>query len=446
MTLTDKKLKIVAFVPAKGESSRVPSKNTRILDGDLLFRRKLRQLLRCSMIDEVWLDTESEEIISLAEGLPVKILKRDPNLATNATDGHEMFANECSASPDADIVIQALCTAPFLDEVGISRAIDELLAHSECDSLVATRKVRQYAWEDGKPNYGTGRIPNSSDLKQTTLECMSLYMVKRTSESFEKRRFGTSPLLFELAEIEDLDINYEADLELAETICLGRRMKEFNYFRLIKHHLSSSIISDVSKEMGYSFMLDSALREISAGKILGRVKTLRLGGLHENERNINESDAWKGIYKALQSYSFVRTGDVIVVENEVPSRAYFGDLNCHLAIRAGAVGVLVDGFTRDVSHVKAMGMPVYARGAWSNDIKYEGTTLSYNLPITVGGVSASNDDVIFADSEGVLIIPQHIWPDVLERSLQAVSNESGIRTKLINGAAVAEIINEHGFF
>ena len=58
--------KIVAFVPAKGESSRIKNKNFAILDGEYLFKRKLRQLLSCPLIDEVILDTESDEIAELA--------------------------------------------------------------------------------------------------------------------------------------------------------------------------------------------------------------------------------------------------------------------------------------------------------------------------------------------------------------------------------------------
>lgn len=439
-------MKVVAFVPAKGASERVPSKNMRILDGERLFRRKLRQLLDCPRIDEVWLDTESDAIIAEAADLPIRILKRDPALASNATDGHEMFANECRAAPDADVVIQALCTAPFVGADTISRALDLLLADSTRDSLVAVTSTKQYLWQDGEPLYGRGRIPNSVDLPPTTIEAMSLYMMRKSSQDFPERRFGRTPILFDLNSREALDINYPEDLALAESICLGQRMSEANHFRILRHHLSSSVLSDVSKEMGYAFMLDRRLGPVSPGKMLGRIKTLKLGALQGEDRDIRQSDAWKGIYRALDSYAFVRNGDVIVVETQVPERAYFGDLNCHLAMRAGAVGVLVDGLTRDLVDVRAMGLPVYARGAWSNDIKYEGTTLSFNQPVTVGGVAAQNDDILFADEGGVLIIPQAHWPAVLAAALETVTNEGRIRHGLLQGRPVDEIISAFGFF
>jgi regulator of RNase E activity RraA/CMP-N-acetylneuraminic acid synthetase len=437
---------VVAFVPAKGESERIPSKNIRILDGEYLFRRKLRQLLHCPLIDEVWLDTDSEEIINLSSDLPIHILRRDPALASNATDGHALFENECRHVPHADIIVQALCTAPFIDEQVITRALEQLISSPSSDSLVAVREAKLYTWAHGSPLYGYARIPNSSELPTTTIEAMSLYAMRSSSADFPVKRFGRNPTFYELNARESIDINHAEDLELAEMVCRGERMREANYFRILKNHLSSAVLSDVTKEMGFELMADPVIQPVSNGKILGRVRTLKLGPLNDVERTAQYPEAWKGIYKALDSYSFVRSGDVIVVENLVPERAYFGDLNCHIAMRAGAVGALVDGFTRDVEGVRAMGFPVYARGAWSNDIKYEGKVISYNLPVHLGGVTAHNDDVVFADLEGILIVPSKHWKNVLGAALEIIEKERDIRQALLSGRNLEEVVNELGTF
>ena len=72
-----------------------------------LISGTLKQLLSVPEIDDVYLDTELDRIIEMASELPVKVMKRDPKLASNKTDGHELFANEC-AKVDADIYIQML--------------------------------------------------------------------------------------------------------------------------------------------------------------------------------------------------------------------------------------------------------------------------------------------------------------------------------------------------
>jgi len=440
-------MKIVAFIPAKGSSERVPSKNKRVLDGDFLFLRKLKQLKRSRHITDIFLDTEDREMARMAEIIGVKVLLRDKALASNSTDGHELFVNECIQVPDADIYIQALCTAPFVDEKTIDRAIDALLASPENDSLVAVTKGKQYTWIDGIPSYGVGRIPNSVDLQETIVESMSLYIVKKESLYFKKKRFGMSPILFELSPRENIDINYQEDLELAEAIATGDRQAEVKLFRALKSNLSSAVFSDLTKDLGLNCTVDSGVKPQIHGHVLGRAKTLYLKGLkNKKDQSDSSNKEWMGIYDALQSYDYIRAGDVIVVENEIKNRAYFGELNAHLAVRAGAVGVLVDGVTRDLDGVQRLDLPVYARGNYCNDIKYEGTLGSINQPIIFGGIPVKNNDVIFADRDGIVILPEEHWEEILKIAIKNTINEAQIRISAAMGVPVDSILDKHGVF
>ncbi|MGZ8281502.1 MAG: cytidylyltransferase domain-containing protein, partial [Allosphingosinicella sp.] len=138
--------RVVAIVPAKGSSERVPDKNMRVLDGEHLFKRKLRQLLDCPLIDEVVLDTDSDLLAALAADLPVTRLKRPAALACNATDGHELFAWGCSQVAPADLYVQCLCTAPFVAADTVGRAIRAMLDAPAADSLVAVSRAKHYLW------------------------------------------------------------------------------------------------------------------------------------------------------------------------------------------------------------------------------------------------------------------------------------------------------------
>lgn len=438
-------MNIVAFIPAKGCSQRVPGKNRAILDGDHLFKRKLRQALGCSAITEVCLDTEDPSLAALADDLPISWLERPETLASNATDGHEMFAWECQQRPDADLWVQLLCTAPFITADTITRAIDALLANPDADSLVGVSRAKQYCWQGNAPDYldASGRIPNSINLPDTVAEAMSLYIVRGTKgRALPTARYGTNPILFELDPIEQVDINTHSDLHVAECIAAGQRAAEANRFRAISGHFSSTVLADICKEMGIEAVLPASIRPTSGGSLMGRAKTLQLAKIGADA----EGDAWKGIYGALGSYEFVRQGDVIMVANEVPGRAYFGDLNAGLAIRAGAVGAVIDGVTRDTSDVRRLGLPVYAHSSHCNDIKFEGTLQHMNKPIQIGNVTICNDDVVFADEDGVVVIPQGCWAEVEERSWEVLANEAQIRISAARGLEISEILNNFGSF
>jgi len=436
--------RIVAFVPAKASSDRIADKNRAILDGDHLFRRKLRQLLACPLLDAVYLDTESDEIAALAGDLPVKRLHRPAALASNACDGHELFAWECGAAEPADLYVQVLCTAPFVDADTVTRALETLIARPEADSLVAVSSTKQYCWDGQEPRYGRGRIPNSVDLPPSVIEAMSLYIVRRApGEEPPTRRFGSNPILFELTPTEQVDINNPADLSLAETLCAGQRSAEVTRLRVLQPYLSSPVLADITKDMGIRAVLPSAIGATSPGKMLGRARTLQLVAIPPEERH---TERWRGIYDALDSYRFVRPGCVIAVGNEAPEFAYFGDLNATLALRSGAVGAVIDGATRDSRDVSLLGLPVYARRSYCDDIKFEGTLASMNQPIRMGEIPVCHDDMIFGDENGVVVVPQADWARVEAAAWDVLTNEARIRILAARGRDVHEILAECGAF
>lgn len=429
-------MKIVAFVPAKGYSERIKNKNLSILDGEYLFKRKLRQLLECARIDEVYLDTDSKELISLVDDLPVKILERPVELASNQTDGHELFAYECSQVA-ADVYIQVLCTAPFVGAATIDRALSCFL-ESGAESLVAIRREKQYVWKNGVPDYGWGRIPNSVDLPSMDIEAMSLYMVRR-GDAPVIRRFTASPYFFELSPEESVDVNWPADLLLAESISAGRRAQENLSMQALKPYLSSAMLSDITREMDMQCSLPEHLQSNIRRKIFGRAKTMLLDQCRPGER-------WENIYDALDSYDFVRPGDIVVVDNMVPGCAYFGGLNAGLAARAGAGGAVINGLTRDAEAVGALDFPVFARGFYCSDIKYRGVVRSMNKPLHIEGVDVANGDYIFGDVDGVVVIPQRHWSAVQAAVMSGIDKEWRVGRAVAMGMPAKDILRSIGEF
>lgn len=279
-------MKTALFVPAKGHSERIPSKNLTILDGEYLFKRKLIQMLECQEVDEVWLDSESDLIHDLARDLPIHHMYRDPSLASNKTDGHEMFANEVRQT-DADIVVQVLCTAPFIDADVIDNALKELKASNKT-SLVGVFLDKFYEWENGKPAYGD-HIPNSVDLPVRTLEAMSLYAVKTGGKPVQKR-YSDEAILYRLPPLQSVDINNKEDLELAQNICAGIRSKKNQQLHVLSKSLTSSLLSDICKELGIKHFLSHRIKPLTHGSFLGYAKTLKIKALEDEQKNPGKKD------------------------------------------------------------------------------------------------------------------------------------------------------------
>lgn len=432
-------MKIVAFLPAKGSSTRIESKNMKLMDGKPLFLHTLEKLVSSDLFDEVYLDTESEDVIEVASEVDCKILKRDESLASNKTDGNQMFMNEVNYV-DADVYVQVLCTSPFINMETIKAGIAKIKDDSSYDSAVLIRKERLYTWNENGPSYDVENIPNSVDLGDTIIETMGLYIVKKEAAIKTQRRIGDSPYLLEATALEAIDVNWPDDFKLAELIAAGKREESRKLLGNIKNHLSSCILSDILDDLGYpEQVLKGLAPNFDGAKLLGRAKTLKL-------RMLDEGESFKGIYDALYSYETIVPDDIILIENEVPEYAYFGELNANLAIRSGASGVIVNGMTRDNAEVKTTGLPVFARGYTCQDVRKRATTESFNKKINLNGIVVVPDCLVFADSEGIIIIPKEIENEVIEEVYKRAANEKTILAEIASGVDVETLTKNYGFF
>ena len=433
-------MKVVAFLPAKGTSDRIPNKNLQIMDGKPLFLRQLERILTFECIDEVYLDTESEEIIRIASHLDCKILKRDLKFASNKTDGNQLLFNE-ARQVEADLYIQILCTSPFITEETITKGIEYLKRNREYDSAVLVKREKQYTWDlnTGKANYSLDKIPNSSDLPDTIIETMGLYIVRKETAFKLKRRIGENPYFLFADALESCDVNTPDEFELANFIAAGIRESERRLFRNLTHMLSSSMLSDIFEELHINNKIIIGMQlNLPSHKILGRAKTLKIKSKEDSDEN--------SIYDALDSYQTLVPNDIIVVENECPEYAYFGELNSNLAIRSGVIGAIIGGKTRDSNEVKKMKFPVFSMGYSCMDIKKKGTLADYNKPISISGVLVHPNDLIFADKEGVVIIPQDKEKIVLKMAQDTMIKEHSILSNVAEGMSISQIRKRFGDF
>lgn len=438
-------MKVYAFVPAKGTSERVENKNMRFLDGERLYVRALKTLLRCKEIDKVFLDTESEEMYSLCDYLPIQFMKRDPALANNRTDGHRMFMNEVETNPDADIYVQMLCTSPFISPETIDSVIRDLKADDSHDSAILMRSEKCYGWKDGRPEYDIDHIPNSKDLPPTITESMGLYVQRRESALRTRRRYGDTPLFVYAAPAELVDVNTPEDLTFAEIVAKGFRSAKNRRLEMVKHLLTSPAISDVLDDLKVELgedcgaVLSGWTANAGNRRIIGRASTLRL-------RRLKPGEDFNGIYKALESYKGMTDNSIICVENEIPECAYFGGLNARLAIRAGAVAAIIDGKTRDATETAQLNFPVYSRGYNAQDVRRRATVDYVDKPVCIGGAKISPGDLVFIDDCAVVVIYQKHEEIVLNRVCATFENETNISSAIFAGESADALVKKYGAF
>jgi CMP-N-acetylneuraminic acid synthetase len=220
--------KIVALVPMRHDSKRVPGKNYRLMLGKPLYAHIITTLLACPEISQVVVDSDSPVILEgLARDFPaVRCLVRPEELRADTIPTNEILMHDTSLVP-ADLYLQTHSTNPLLKPETISRAIATLsAAYPEYDSLFGVTRLQTRLWDQlGRAiNHNPAVLLRTQDLPPVYEENSCLYLFTRQTLSSRRNRLGERPRMFEIDAREAWDIDEEIDFSVAE-ILLSQRLK-----------------------------------------------------------------------------------------------------------------------------------------------------------------------------------------------------------------------------
>ncbi|KKG09820.1 acylneuraminate cytidylyltransferase [Methanosarcina sp. 2.H.T.1A.6] len=218
------KYKIVALVPMRHNSERVPGKNYRSFAGKPLYHRIINSLSTCPEISQIVVDTDSPVII---EGLSrdfsdVKVIERPERLRAGTVPMNDVLLHDIQ-SVEADYYLQTHTTNPLLTAETISRAINLFLHNNNIyDSLFSVTRTQTRYWDllTRPINHNSAILLRTQDLPPIFEENSCLYLFSRQTLESKHNRIGERPLMFEMDRFEAIDIDEELDFRIAELLYL----------------------------------------------------------------------------------------------------------------------------------------------------------------------------------------------------------------------------------
>ncbi len=213
-------MKIVALVPMRHHSQRVPGKNYRPLAGRPLYHYIIETLLSVPQVEQVVVDTDSEPIIDgLRVSYPaVKVLVRPQELRGDEVSMNDILLYDTTQVP-ADFYLQTHSTNPLLRAATVSRSIAALLeAYPAHDSLfsVTRMQTRLYDASGRAINHDPAVLIQTQDLPPVYQENSCLYLFTRENLVKHHHRIGPHPVMFEIDAAEAWDIDNELDVAICD--------------------------------------------------------------------------------------------------------------------------------------------------------------------------------------------------------------------------------------
>ncbi len=225
---------MIALLPMRAGSKRVPKKNIRFFNGKPLFYYVLNSLVKAHLISKIIINTDDDEIVSLAknfisqnnlEGSQIDIHNRPKSLGGDHVSMNEVIAYDLEKVQDEENFIQVHATSPLLSSETIDKAIECYFNKiDQHDSVVSVTKLQERFYDESfsPVNHSPDKLLRTQDLPPLYTENSAFYIFSRTSfyESDEKR-IGKRPYYYILNKLESTDIDEEEDFRIAEALSLA---------------------------------------------------------------------------------------------------------------------------------------------------------------------------------------------------------------------------------
>ena len=214
-------------------------------------------------------------------------------------------------------------------------------------------------------------------------------------------------------------------------------------FAVMKERLYVAVVCDVLDALGYRRQaMHPRLRPLLPDRkncgLIGRARTLRW-----METDYVVDDDPYGL--EIEAIDSLRRGDVVVHSTDRGGQsAPWGELMTTVAMRNGAVGCVCDALVRDCTRMIDLGFPVYCAGMCPLDSKGRGRVMAYDVPVQCGDVVVESGQIIFADYDGIVVIPREVEETVIQRAIEKVEGENKTRLELQAGKTLREVYDKYG--
>jgi regulator of RNase E activity RraA len=218
-------------------------------------------------------------------------------------------------------------------------------------------------------------------------------------------------------------------------------------FALSRSELYTAVVGDIMDILGYKrqFLPPSIqpLRDdmVVIGRAMPVLEMDDEGGEGPGRQSAVVNRPFGLMLPALDD---LKPGEVYVCSGSSPAYALWGELMSMAATNRGAVGAVVNGYSRDTKGILAQNFACFSMGRYSQDQRPRGKVVDFRCTIKFGDVTVRPSDIVFGDLDGVCVVPMEIETEVFTQAFEKARGEKRVFEAIKGGMKAQESWDKFG--
>lgn len=218
-------------------------------------------------------------------------------------------------------------------------------------------------------------------------------------------------------------------------------------FALMRKELFTAVVGDVMDKVGllHQFLPPQIqpLRDdmVTAGRAM---TVLEADVFEEKSAGSKNPLMQKSFGLMLEALDDLKRNEVYICTGSSPRYALWGELMSTRAKQLGAVGAVVDGYSRDTPGILAINFPTFSYGRYAQDQGPRGKVMDFRVGIEIQGVKVQTGDIVFGDLDGVCIIPREAEEEIIRLAIEKARGEKLVKKAIEGGMSAVDAFREFG--
>ncbi|MCG8307356.1 MAG: RraA family protein [Cytophagales bacterium] len=218
-------------------------------------------------------------------------------------------------------------------------------------------------------------------------------------------------------------------------------------FNIAKKELFVALVGDVLDKLGFQHQfLPPTIKPLNNNfVVIGRAMPVLEADVFsevvEGTHNPILKKPFGIMFEALDS---LRENEVYICTGASPRYALWGGLMSIRAIKLGAAGAVLHGYSRDTNEVLKLDFPTFSYGGYAQDQGPRGKVVDYRVPIEIEGVKVNPGDIVYGDRDGAVIVPKEVEEEAFVGAIEKARGEQLVKKALEEGMSTVDAFDKFG--